>query len=128
MKTNVLRLSALLICAPLLVAGPGCVAAKNVASDTVGWIRGELTEVVDSPIDQVGRASTAAVNDMKFLSITSKVDAVEGEITAKTAQDTNITILLEKVTDKTTKISIRVGVFGDEAISRQIYGAIQKHL
>jgi len=128
MKTNTLRLTAMILFAPMLAIGPGCVAAKNAASDTVGWIRNALEQVVDAPIDRTGIAATAALNEMKFREVTSKVDAIEGEITALTAQDTRITILLKKVTPKTTKISIRVGVFGDEAVSQQIFDLMQKKL
>ena len=126
MKTTIVRLVAILLLTPAFVATSGCVAARNAATDTVGWVRGALEKVVDAPLDRVGKAATAAVNEMKFLDVTSKVDAIEGEITARTAQDTRITILLKKVTPKTTKISIRVGVFGDEAVSNQIFEAMQK--
>lgn len=126
MKTNTLRLTATILFAPMLAIGPGCVAARNAASDTVEWVRGSLEEVVDVPIERVGQAATATLNEMKLREIDSKVDAIDGEVTGLTAQDTRITILLKQVTPKTTKISIRVGVFGDEAISHQVFESMQK--
>jgi len=128
MKHINLRLIALLLIVPVLVVTGGCVAAKTAANNTVGWIRGALEIELDNPIDQVGRAATKAVNDLKFSSVVSKVDVVSGEITAETAQGTDIGILLNKVGDKTTKISIRVGAFGDEAVSRLILDEIKKNL
>lgn len=128
MKTNHLRLAAILIIAPLTVVLTGCVAAKTAASDTVAWIRGALEVVLDNNIEDVGRAATKAVNDLKFNTVVSKVDVVSGQITAETAQGTDIGILLNKVTDRTTKVSIRVGAFGDEALSRLILDEIEKNL
>lgn len=128
MKNTNLRVLALLLVAPLLVATGGCVAARTAANDTVAWIRGALEVMIDNPVDQVGRAATKAVNDLKFNSVVSRVDVVSGEITAETAQGTDIGILLNKVSDKTTKVSIRVGAFGDEALSRLILEEIEKNL
>ena len=128
MKITKLRLFALLLPVPLLVESGGCVAAKTAANDTVAWIRGALEVVLDNPVDQVGSAATKAVNDLKFNTVVSKVDVVSGKITAETAQGTDIGILLNKVSDRATKVSIRVGAFGDEALSRLILDEIKKNL
>lgn len=128
MKTNTLRLIAFLLIAPLAAVTTGCVATKTAAKDTVSWVRGSLDVVLDNPLDRVGTASTNAVKNMKFSNVESKVDVVSGQITARTAQDTKIEILLTKVGEKTTQVSIRVGVFGDEALSRLILDEIKKNL
>lgn len=128
MKNTNLRLVALLFIAPFLLLTSGCVAARTAANDTVAWIRGALEVVLDNPIEQVGRATTRAVNDLKFSNVVSKVDVVTGEITAETAQGTDIGIRLNKVSDRATKVSISVGAFGDEALSRLILDEIKKNL
>lgn len=128
MKTNTFRLTALLLLAPMLVATSGCVAARNAATDTVSWIRGALEVTVDAPIDRVGKAATATVREMKFALISSKVDVISGEVVALTAQDTKIEILMKKVGENTTHVSIRVGAFGDQAVSQQIYDELKKNL
>jgi hypothetical protein len=128
MKITNLRVVGLLLIAPLIVVSGGCVAAKTAASSTVSWIRGALEIHLDSPIEEVGRAATKAVLDLKFNTVLSKVDVVSGEFTAETAQGTDIGILLNRVTDNTTKVSIRVGPFGDEALSQMLLDEIRKNL
>ena len=130
MKINTLRISALLMLAPVLLVSTGCVAvvAAGAAGGTVAWVRGALEVTVDKPIDKVGSASTDAVRGMKFALVSSNVDAVTGEIIARTSQDTKVEIKLKKVTDGSTEISIRVGIFGDQAVSQQIYEEIKKRL
>lgn len=130
MKTTPLRLTVLFLIAPLLLATSGCVAVAvgGAAAGTVAWIRGALEVAVDAPIEKVGNAATATMTEMKFSLISSKVDVVSGVIVARTAQDVKVEILLKKITEKSTKVSIRVGVFGDQALSQQIYDALRKNL
>lgn len=128
MKTNALRVSALLSLAVLASISAGCVAARNAAEDTVSTIRGATEVVLDKPIERVGRAAETAVRDMKFSAIDSRIDAVSGIVTAKTAQDTKIEIRVNKVSDNTTHVMILVGTFGDEALSREILSQIKKRL
>jgi hypothetical protein len=43
-------------------------------------------------------------------------------------QGTDIDILIDKISDRITRVSIRVGAFGDEAVSRLILDEIQRNL
>jgi hypothetical protein len=130
MKTPPLRLTVLFLFAPLLLVTSGCVAVAvgGAAAGTVAWIRGALEVAVDAPIEKVGKAATETMTEMKFAVISSKVDVVSGAIVARTAQDVKVEILLNKITEKSTKVSIRVGIFGDQALSQQIYDALRENL
>ncbi|HUG11846.1 MAG TPA: DUF3568 family protein [Opitutaceae bacterium] len=128
MKTNMLRLAAFLLIAPLTVVTTGCVATKTAARDTVSWIRGALEVNLDSSVEDAGRAATTAVKNLKFMNVVSRVDVVSGEINAETAQGTDIDILIDKISERITRVSIRVGAFGDEAVSRLILDEMEKNL
>jgi hypothetical protein len=114
--------------AALLSTGCVAVVAAGAAGATVAYVRGALQSVLDAPIDRSGEAATQAVKDLKFSVISSKVDAVSGEIVARTSQDTKIEIQLKKLTGNSTSVDIRVGVFGDEAISLQVLEQIKRNL
>ncbi len=122
--------------APALVLGlatlfaAGCVAvvAAGAAGGTVAYVRGALKATLDQPVERVGVAATQAVQDLKFALVSSRVDAVSGDIIARTARDVKIEIQLKKVSDNSTQVDIRVGVFGDQAISQQVLAQIQKNL
>ncbi len=63
------------------------------------------------------------------LHVTSKSkDALVAEITTFDAQDKKISIKLKAATDRTTKLSIRIGTFGSEIKSRLIYQKIRDNL
>ena len=50
------------------------------------------------------------------------------EITTFDAQDKKIKVKLKAATDRTTKLSIRIGTFGSETKSRMIYQKIRDNL
>ena len=63
------------------------------------------------------------------LSVSTKTkDAMSAEVVARDSQDKKITIKLTATAEGSTKISIRIGVFGSETKSRLIYDQIKKNL
>ena len=112
----------------LLPAGCVAVVAAGAAGGTVAYVRGALQATLDQPVEPVGAAATRAMGDLKFALVSSKVDAVSGEIIARTALDVKIAIVLKRLSDRSTRVDIRVGVFGDQAISQQVLEQIKKNL
>jgi Protein of unknown function (DUF3568) len=49
-------------------------------------------------------------------------------LTARNASDKRIVVHLKKMSDTVTEIRVRVGTFGDEALSRVILDKINQHL
>ncbi len=123
-----LALSLVLAATSLFAAGCVAVVAAGAAGGTVAYVRGALKATLDQPIERVGAAADGAVRDLKFAPISSKVDAVSGDIIARTARDVKIEIQLKKVSDNSTAVDIRVGVFGDQAVSQQILEQIKRNL
>ena len=119
-----------LVLAATVLLASGCVAvvAAGAAGGTVAYVRGALKATLDRPVEAVGAATGRAVQDLKFALVSSKVDAVSGEIIARTARDVKIEIHLKKVSDNSTAVDIRVGVFGDQAISQQLLDQIRRNL
>jgi hypothetical protein len=112
----------------LLPAGCVAVVAAGAAGGTVAYVRGALQATLDQPVEQVGAAATRAVEQLKFALVSSKVDAVSGEIIARTALDVKVAVALKRVSDRSTSVDIRVGVFGDQAISQQVLEQIKRNL
>ena len=119
--------------AALLVLGGGCAAVLvggAVAAAGVGtyaYVNGELKGTEAVSLDRAWDASQAAMKDLEF-SITRKTkDALQAELDARTAADKKIVINLKKVSDGATEIRIRVGTFGDEAVSQFILDKIKSH-
>lgn len=110
-----------------LVAGTsGClaVAAGAAGAGTVAYIRGELDTTLTSSLANVDGAANRALQELQFVKVNESKDALAAIITARTAQDKKITLTLTKVADNLTRVQIRVGMFGDETISRAILDRI----
>lgn len=108
----------------------GCVAvvAAGAAGTGVAWYRGRLEASLDHNIEAVFAASQKALNQLEFANISNKKSAVDAEIVSRTALDKKVEITLQKVTDRSTKVMIRVGVFGDETLSMSILDKIKAAL
>lgn len=111
----------------------GCLLAVLVAGAAIGvgtyaYIKGELQREYYTSYDKVWDASLKAIRDLEMRMDNSTRDALKGEIYARRADSTNIKVIVEKTGENATKVSIRVGVFGDEGVSRTIHDQIAKNL
>lgn len=107
----------------------GCVvAAVGAGAGAVAYIRGELEATLDRSLNDSVKASDRAIKQLEFAKVSEKKDALTANLVARTAQDKKIEIDLAKVGDTVTKVKIRVGVFGDEAVSMAILEKIKQNL
>ena len=128
MRKQLVFLILLLVGAAVSVQGCVVAAVGVGAAGTVAYIRGDLQTVESADIDAVYKAVLKAVDELE-LSITQKTkDAMTAKIVARDAQDKKITIKLGATVEGATKLSIRVGLFGNERKSRLIYEQIKEYL
>jgi hypothetical protein len=108
----------------------GCVAvvAAGAAGTGVAWYSGRLEANLDQNLDAVFAASQKALNQLEFANISNKKSSVDAQLVSRTALDKKVEVTLEKVTDRSTKVIIRVGVFGDETLSMSILDKIKAAL
>lgn len=122
------RLAAVLalLVAPLL---GGCiVVAAGAGAGAVAWVRGELTSSVPHDLDQTFTATQHALAAMELAKIDDHKTGLDAQLISRTALDKKVEVKLERVSDKLTKIRIRVGVIGDEALSLAILDKIKAEL
>jgi hypothetical protein len=108
----------------LMLALNGCSTDQPGAKDTLGTYS---TNVAAAP-DKVTTAAAKAAEDLKLSDINSSGTKVDGKVTARTAQGDEVAIDIEQAGDDVSKVSIRVGATGDEAISKQLVDRIKSHL
>lgn len=132
-KAKILKLTIIVLIIILPLMQIGCVAAAitggvAAGAGTVAYLKGELKSLEDANIDRVWRATEGAVNELNFI-VTNKVkDAVSAKLDALTAVNKSVHITLKRKTDSLTEITIRIGTFGNEQLSRLILEKIQKRL
>lgn len=110
-------------CAVALVAGGLAAGAGGVA-----YVRGDLEAITDQTVKQVHEASVETMREMGMLITTKRVDLVSSEVVGYTADDKKVKIKAEFERANETKVSIRVGVFGDKARSQYIYDKLRENL
>jgi len=88
-------------------------------------IQGVSEVNLDAPLEKSVKAAEKALNKLKFAAIAQNSDALMGKLTARTSQDDEIIINLNKVSETTTAITIQVGVLNDKKISQRILDEIK---
>ena len=115
------------------VLAQGCAAAWvgagfGAGAGTVAYFRGDLEAMEPSNIDAVLKATEKAIKELELKVSKKTKDKMSAVIVARDAQDKKVTIKLSAAVEGSTKLSIRVGMFGNETKSRLIYQKIRENL
>ena len=126
MKQKLCWLSGLAAVALLL---QGCVLLVAGAAGAGGYkyVTGELKVTEPLALDKVWKATELAASDLKLTPVKKEKDGLTAYFETKIANDKQVTIKLANQGEKITELRIRVGTFGDETFSRQIYEKIKSH-
>jgi hypothetical protein len=102
----------------------GCQTDTPGATSTLG----SYSTMINGPPDKVTAAAQKAADDLKLVDIVGNGTKVDGKVTAKNAQGDTVTIDIEQAGENVSKVTIRVGTTGDEAVSKQLVDRIKSHL
>jgi len=102
----------------------GCQTDSPGATNTLGT----YSTMVDSTPDKVTAAAQKAATDMSLSEIVANGTKVDGKVTAKNAHGDVVSIDIAQAGDNVSKVSIRVGETGDDAVSKQLIDRIKSHL
>jgi hypothetical protein len=124
---TLLMLSAVLVttqlagCAALLVGGAA-------GAGSVVYVKGQLHEDVKASVSRVHEASVSTLRELKLPIIEDNHDSLSAKIKSRFADGSDVWIQIESLAAESSKITIRVGILGDEYKSRQILDGIHKYL
>lgn len=110
---------------PVMLASAGLSAAQEGAT---AYARGRLSTAHPAPLPAVWDATIDALEDYEFTIRRQRVSDRLGYVIARDLSDRKITIELHARTPRVTKVRIRVGFWGDPAISRLIMDGITSRL
>ena len=108
------------------IGASGC--ASNGTSSAIAYVRGDLDATLSVPLESALRATNRAVTQLEFSKVSERKDFLLAIVVARNAADKKIEIRLERDADSTTKMKIRVGAFGDEALAVATYTKISANL
>jgi len=109
----------------------GCVAlllGGAAGAGSVVYIKGQLKEDMAASVPRVHDASISTLKELNLPIIEDNHDKLSAKIKSRFASGDDVWVEIESVTAESSKITIRVGILGDEHKSRQILDGIHKHL
>ena len=112
-----------------LIVLPGCiVAAAGAGASAVAYVRGELNADLNADYNKVVDSARKSIKDLEFAKVSENKDALKAVLVARTAMDKKVEIDITNSGKKLTNIKIRIGLFGDEALSMSILDKIKAGL
>jgi len=92
------------------------------------WAQGALVKEFNAPATDIYEASMKGLESLKVEIDSADHDRLTARIRSEFSDGKKIAINVDAITELTSKINIRVGVFGDKVRSELIYDAIKKYL
>jgi len=113
-----------------LVSFQGCFVLLGAVAGAGGiaYVKGGLEKNFDKKVSELHRAGLAGLKDLELFISDDEINLHSAYIIAETDKEKEIRIDIEALTERSSKIKIRVGVFGNEVLSQSILNAIQKRL
>ena len=113
----------MLICGCASTVDPG-----EEGSGTYSWQQRELRGNFEGSLLDVAAAAERAFVDLRLVAVDQMVDGLKGKVRASTADGTSVRIKLKAMDFETTKFNIKIGTFGDKAMSQQVARYIAREL
>jgi RNase adaptor protein for sRNA GlmZ degradation len=109
----------------------GCVAlAVGAAGGAAGavYVMGKLTEEVSGDVPAVHGAALTAIKDLELKLSEDRADKLSAHMESEFADRAHVWIDLKSIGETRTRVTIRVGLTGDEVRSRKILDTIKQYL
>ncbi len=113
------------------IYGAGCVAF--VAGGAIGggaavYVKGQMDETFNKPVHKVHNATLAALRELNMPLFEDTHDNTSAKIKSKVVSGEDVWIEISALSNTDSKVTVRVGIMGDEGKSSAILNTIQKHL
>ena len=130
MRPTISNLLMTLILGLLLISQSGCLIAAAAAGTgaTVAYVRGDSEASLDADPKQVAEASERVLKSMDVAVLSKETSSLDCKVIGRTARDAKITIVAKAETDKVSRVSVRVGTFGDSAMQSSVLSKIREDL
>ena len=123
----------LMVCVLICLMSAGCAAVVFLGGAAAGvagykYYEGALEVVYESPFMETWDATLRALDRMDIEITDKKHDLTAGKINAMGSDLKEITLSFKYISTEETKVSIRVGIFGDERASDAIKEEIRREI
>lgn len=109
---------------PAILVGTGAAMGAGALVWQSGWLRGSIPE----PLERVHRAAKSALGDFKVTLDSEALKPASGLVDGTMPDGRRVVVETSKAGHKETQVRIRVGIWGDQAVSLRLFEQIKKHL
>ncbi len=110
------------------LSGCGVLILGGAAAGTVGYVSGDLQATLEGSFADVVKAADGAISDNSITQVSRNEEPHRVVYELRTLQDDKILLTITRAAAHLTNVTIRVGVFGDEPLSRHVLGEIENRL
>ena len=112
------------------VGTSGCILLVGAGGGVAGskYFGGKLDAEMNAPVEKVHQATVAGLKSLGLPLVINEGDKLSAKLESRTVDDKKVAIAIGFVSETQSKLSIRVGIIGDEKRSRSILNAIQAEL
>ena len=119
------------VIAAIITVLAGCASTVDPGAAGVGtytWTQRELRGEFAGSLLDVADAAQRAFNDLRLVGVDPVVDGLKGKVTATTADGSPVRVRLKAMDFERTRFNIKVGTFGNKAMSQQVARYIAREL
>ena len=114
----------LLSCVAVMVGG----CSKSLDGSSFNYASGNLSTTLSADVEKSYDVSLKALDQLQLVPTEKAKDALGARLVAKTSANKKVTIMLTRVSDTTTALTIKIGAMGDKDMSRTIFAKIMENL
>lgn len=104
----------------LVAALTGCRTVKKATGSHEAFMQADP--------DRVVAAAQVSMEELGLIGVVGQSTKLDGEISARTAQDKSVQVNVKREGDNVSRMTVRIGTFGDESMSRAIIEKTLKRL
>ena len=124
------RMLVMVLLASLSVTTGGCLAvvAAGSAGGTAAWLSGKLTQEVDASVEEVFAASKKALQSLNLPITGQTLKDDVSQVMGRDVDGQTIWVDAHRISEKRSRIEIRVGAISDKETARKILDKILRYL
>ena len=128
------RLNQAVLLLVLAIQISGCAEAVLVGVGAAGgagavlWAKGKMAEELDVSFSRAHTATLAALKDLELPINKDEKKGLKATIESQFPEGKHVWIRVRAVTETSSKVTVRVGMFGDKTRSQKIFDAIHQHI
>src|SRR5205823_4342591 len=113
-----------------LATQSGCllfVAAAGTGG-TVAYLKGDSEILMDGTPPQVAAAAEKSAKEIGLTVVSNEANSIDSKVVTRTADDARVVVYAKAEGDKLSKVHVRMGVFGDDAMQQRMIEKIKANL